>query len=205
MPRTRIKICGVRSLEIANSAAEAGADAIGLIRVAGSPRFVDAEAALRIVESLPPWVTPVAVFADATPDEILGTWPHDWIQLHGRELDVDRNLSGRAVIKAVSAALTDDAILWWDAHPLVRALLVDAPTPGGGTTFDLRRLESLRPRLGKPLVLAGGLHAGNVAEAIQVVRPWAVDVSSGVEQERGIKSAERIREFCAAVRRADLG
>ena len=197
--RTRIKICGVRDVEMALHAARCGADAVGLVRVASSPRFVDAETALAVAAALPPWVAPVVVHADADAQEILEGWPHDWIQLHGAEPDIDPMLAGRAVIKALPANLSDEAILWWDRHPRVRALLIDAPRPGGGEPFDHGRLAALRPSLAKPLILAGGLSASTVGEAIHRLRPWAVDVSSAVERSRGCKDPGLVREFCAAV------
>jgi len=201
--RTRIKICGVRTLELALVAAEAGADAIGLLRVPGSPRTIDAETALAVAAALPPWVAPVAVFADLPAAEVVGEWPRGWIQLHGCEQEIDTALIGRSIIKAVSVTLADDAFRRWDGHPHLRALLIDAPTPGGGVPFDLRRLEGLRGELRKPIILAGGLSPVNVGAAIRSLRPWAVDVSSGVEHRRGEKDPHLIREFCAAVRAAD--
>jgi phosphoribosylanthranilate isomerase len=188
---------------MALAAADAGADAIGLIRVAGSPRLVDGDTALSIAAALPPWVAAVAVFADAPAEQILAAWPHDWIQLHGTEAEIDPALAGRSIIKAVPATLSDETLRWWDGHLRVRALLIDAPTPGHGLPIDLSRLEHLRGELRKPLILAGGLRPANVGAAIRSLRPWAVDVSSGVERHRGEKDAGLIRELCAAVRAAD--
>jgi len=196
--RARIKICGVRDAAMALHAARCGADAVGLVRVPASPRYVDADAAIAIAAALPPWVAPVAVFADADTQEILETWPHDWIQLHGAETDIDPLLAGRSVIRAVPASLPDEDILRWDRHPRVRALLVDSPRPGSGEAFDHGRVIALRPRLSKPLILAGGLGPQTVGEAIRRVGPWAVDVSSAVERTRGCKDPELVRAFCAA-------
>ncbi|MFO0872664.1 MAG: phosphoribosylanthranilate isomerase [Phycisphaerales bacterium] len=198
--RVRIKICGVRTAEIVQVAAEAGADAVGFVLAPGSPRRIDAETAVDLAATLPPWVAPVAVFADAEVDEMLGAWPHDWIQLHGREADVHPALARRSVVKAVPITVGDEELLRWDAHPRVRALLVDAPRAGAGETFDLAPLVRVRARLGKPLIVAGGLTPRNVARIIREVHPWAVDVSSGVESSRGTKDASLIREFCDAVR-----
>jgi len=209
--RTRIKICGVRTLDIAEAAAEAGADAIGLVRVERSPRFVDAVAAAELAAMLPPWMAAVAVYADADPVQIVDEWQtiavRPWIQLHGRETEVGEPLHGMRVIKALPVDASSAMIRRFDDDPLVAAMLIDAPVPGSGVAFDHRRftesLDELGGPLHTPLILAGGLDPENVAAAIRAVRPWAVDVSSGVESSRGVKDSGRIREFCAAVREAD--
>ena len=203
--RVRVKICGVRTEEIAQVAADAGADAIGFVLVAASPRSIDAPLARAIADTLPPWVAPVAVVADMPGAAIVDAWPSGWVQLHGHEHDVAGELANRAVIKVLTAAsIVDgaDELLRWDDHPGARALLVDAPRAGSGEAFDLAPLARIRDRLRKPLILAGGLTARNVGDAIRAVRPWAVDVSSGVESSRGVKDVGAIRDFCRAVRDA---
>jgi len=204
--RTRIKICGVRDLETAQIAAECGADAIGLVRVDASPRAVDSLRAAELAANLAPWVAAVAVYADADAAVIASEWHHatirPWIQLHGREERVDSPLRGLQVIKALSIDESAESFRRWDDDPLVAALLVDAPTPGAGFAFDHEAFIQLRESLRSPLILAGGLTPENVGTGIRTLRPWAVDVSSGVESSRGVKDASLIREFCAAVREA---
>lgn len=200
--RVRVKICGVCSAEIAMVAAEAGADAVGFVLAPGSPRTIDASRAQAIAATLPPWVAHVAVFVDMAGSAIATAWPRGWVQLHGREQTVADELAGRAVIKAVSIADGTDELLRWDDDPRARALLVDGPSAGGGEPFDLGPLMRVRDRLRKPLILAGGLTPANVGNAIRAVRPWAVDVSSGVESSRGVKDPKAIREFCWVVREA---
>lgn len=201
--RTRIKICGVRSEAIVQAAARSGADAVGFVRVPTSPRFIDAASARRLAALLPSTIAAVAVHANADPGEIAYEWPHGWIQLHGAELEIDERLAPRTIIKALSIAAGEAAILHWDRHPQVHAVLIDAPNPGAGETFDHGQLAALRAELTKPLILAGGLTPENVGRAIHALRPWAVDVSSGVERVRGEKDAALIDAFCAAVRAAD--
>lgn len=201
--RTRIKICGVRCEAMLLTAARCGADAVGFVRVASSPRAVDATTARRLAALLPPWIAAVAVHADGDASTILDEWPQGWIQLHGDERSIDDRFAQRSIVKALSIAAGEEAILRWDSDPRVQAILVDAPTPGSGEAFDHAPLVALRPRLSKPLVLAGGLTPENVGRAIHALRPWAVDVSSGVERQRGEKDAGLIDAFCAAVRAAD--
>ncbi|MFI4860175.1 MAG: N-(5'-phosphoribosyl)anthranilate isomerase [Phycisphaerales bacterium JB063] len=205
MTRTRIKICGIREEAAARAAVNAGADAIGLVFVASSPRAVDIPDAARVVGSLPPWVEPVGLFVDAEAEHILqvcrATGVHS-VQLHGREpLSLLDSLPGLRVIKALPFdpdAL--DSALAWDADPRVSALLFDAAQGGSGETIDWHALAAVKPGFSKPIILAGGLSPGNVAEAIEVVGPYAVDVSSGVEASRGEKDAGLIDAFCKSAR-----
>jgi len=201
--RTRIKICGIRDVETALAAADAGADAIGLVRVSTSPRVVEIDTARRIAHAVPPFVTPVVVTADAGPDQLLAEWPHDWIQLHGAETAIDAIFGGRRIIRGLPLAVGEGELLRWDRDPLIAALLIDAPRPGSGEPLAIDDLIALRPRLRAPLIVAGGLTPSSVTAVIRALRPWAVDVSSGVESSRGVKDLGRIREFCAAVRAAD--
>lgn len=218
MAQTRIKVCGVKSVEIAEAAAEAGADYVGLNFVEASPRYVEPDAACEIVAALRagrPRVTPVGLFADHSADHVnavarrvgLGT-----VQLHGsptfENVDYMLQLPGLQIIKAL-------AFRGGPVDPQFRQfrfpdmLLFDAPavagakTSGGsGRTLDWHRLVPYVRPIQRPVFLAGGLTPDNVAEAIATVRPWAVDVSSGVERERGVKDAGLIRRFCDAVREA---
>jgi phosphoribosylanthranilate isomerase len=229
-PRTRVKICGLRSLEAAQVAAEAGADAIGLIFVPGTPRYIEPEQAHAIVCQLPAFLEPVGVFVDRPAQEIrriARTVGLRTVQLHGDEpVEVLSELEGLRVIKAFSFRVDDveaRARPWLNAHPIPpAAVLFDAPPPpdvnpqtpatqtgGHGVRFDwdaLARWWADQPEARRvPLALAGGLTAGNVGLAISKVRPWAVDVSSGVEAAKGVKDPQKIRAFCLAAQRADDG
>lgn len=205
--RTRIKICGVKDEETALHAAECGADAIGFVFVRSSPRFVDPQEAQSILLALPPMVSTVGVFMNHSPDafgDIEEQCPTTHSQLHGNEDEKTVGACG-PVIKAVryDAATIAAELDRWDNCADVEAILIDGPAPGEGVAFRWEDLPPLLEEIGKPIILAGGLNAGNVAEAIRIVRPWAVDVSSGVESARGVKSPELVEAFCEAVRRAD--
>ncbi len=219
--RTKIKICGVRDVSTARVAAEGGADFIGLVFVPRSPRHVTDEQAMEIADSLDTSVAAVGVFKDTPPSEIerlaeaVGLAA---VQLHGDYTPEDvRRLAPIQVIGAISFEEGFEPVLraWIEARKdlwNLMAVMVDTPDPtrlGGGTgkTFDWDRLRKTLDRVGpgSPLVLAGGLTAENVQQAIQVVHPWAVDVSSGVERERGVKDHGKIQAFCEAVRSAALG
>lgn len=204
----RVKICGVTRVEDALAAAHAGADAIGLVFYEKSPRHVSLEAARAILARLPPFVTSVGLFVDATPEAVravLAALPLDLLQFHGEEPPEYCRAFGRPYIKAVRVRPGVDLVEWAARFADSRGLLLDAyveGTPGGtGRVFDW----SLIPRdLPLPIVLSGGLAADNVEEAIRRVRPWAVDVSSGVEAAKGIKDAARIAAFMRGVRNADV-
>ncbi|MFO0832817.1 MAG: phosphoribosylanthranilate isomerase [Phycisphaerales bacterium] len=203
--RTRVKICGVRDVETAQAAAAAGADAIGLVFVEESPRYVDPDSAFEVMSALPPFVASVGVFRDIDVDgfaDIEGLCPTQYTQFHGDEDVATVKGCGPDVIKAVRfdpLTIARD-LLKWASLDEVCAVLVDAPTPGAGQAFDWRELEPHMGLITKPIILAGGLTPDNVAEAVRVLRPYAVDVSSGVESERGVKDTGKIRAFCAAVR-----
>lgn len=216
---TRIKICGVNDPTTAAIAAEAGADAIGLVFVDGSPRRVSIERASEILDGLPAFVEPVALFVDAPTERIRSTAATlgiRTVQLHGNEpVDDLRVLQPLRVIKAVPFRGGDSAraeSARWLGLDNLAGLLFDAPAQtvampgGGGRAFDWAALtesrDTERPQAA-PLILAGGLNPRNVAEAIRTVQPYAVDVSSGVESKRGVKDPELIREFCAAVSDTD--
>ena len=212
MARTRIKICGVRDLETALVSIEAGADAVGLVFAAQSPRVVDFETASGIASALPAFADAVGLFVDPSLEDVeaaLDRVPLDAVQLHGDEdeglVEAVANLGVR-VIKAArfeekaSAALLER----WNHMPALSALLLDGSPGGGGLSFDWRVLARLMDAAYHPIVVAGGLEPDNVAKAIRTIEPYAVDVSSGVERERGVKDHERIARFCLAVQLADL-
>lgn len=203
MPRTRIKICGITREADACAAAEAGADAIGLVFHPDSPRYVSLEQARRIREALPPFVTAVGLFVNASSrfvEDALAHVPLDLLQFHGDESAAFCSGFGHPWIRAVR--VRDSRVVAAAENTYYRALglLTDAYDPdcygGTGTTFNWDWLPAT-PSM--PLILAGGLTADNVGEAVRRVRPWAVDVSGGVESEPGIKSHQRINEFVREV------
>ena len=217
--RIRVKICGITRPEWARAAADAGADAIGLV-FAKSPRRISADQARRIVQALPPWVAPVGVFVDEEPAQVCETAAAaglTTVQLHGTEPpEMLANLQDLKVIKAFrigSAQDAEDARAWRkECEKRGRtpdAYLVDARVPGGPKGGTGRPADwALAARLVRegfwPLVLSGGLSAENVAEAIRTVRPWGVDSSSGTEGAPGKKDTEKIRAFVEAVRQTDV-
>ena len=204
--RTRIKICGLTRPQDVDAAVEAGADAIGLVFYEASPRYVTLDAAQRLVSRLPPFVTPVGLFVNAQREDIdraLQALPQLILQFHGDETPSDCQTFARPYLRAVRMAvgvdLLDSAAQYFDAQ----ALLLDAHVQGyggSGKVFDWSLIPDHVPR---PVVLSGGLYAGNVTEGILQVRPSAVDVSSGVEVSKGIKDPLAMRQFCEAVREAD--
>jgi phosphoribosylanthranilate isomerase len=205
---TRIKICGITRLEDAQAAVEAGAHALGFVFYAGSPRCVGSQAAAAIVRALPPFVTSVGLFVNADPDEVnavLSAVPLDLLQFHGDESAAYCRRFARPFLKAVRVAPDTDLLECSREFAHARGLLLDAHVDGsyGGTgkTFDWDRIPAT---LREHVVLSGGLTPQNVFSAIRAVRPWAVDVSSGVEASKGIKDAEKIRQFISEVKRADV-
>lgn len=221
--RTRVKICGITERDHGLAAAHAGADAIGLVFWAGTPRRVSAERARAIAAAMPPFVSLVGLFVDPDPAHVRATLAAvalDVLQFHGAEPPELCRSFGRPYLKAIAVRpetgeprLLECAVRYGDAA----GLLFDAPPadglPGGtGRTFDWSALSArLAQRLARPIVLSGGLHPGNVAAAIRAVRPWAVDVSSGVEAAgadgrplKGIKDPVRIAAFIEEVRNADV-
>jgi len=205
--RTRIKCCGMTRVEDALLAARLGADAIGMVFTARSRRRVGIAQAQAIRQAVPPFVTTVALFMDDDPgfvDEVAMAVQPDLLQFHGGESDDWCAQFGHPWLKAVAMGEGESALAQLQAHPGATGLLLDGhglgEAGGSGKTFDW----SLMPRdLAQPLILAGGLHAGNVGEAIRIARPWAVDVASGVESAPGIKDPDRLAAFIAAVRAAD--
>ncbi|NMZ12455.1 phosphoribosylanthranilate isomerase [Pseudomonas proteolytica] len=204
MSGVRSKICGITRMEDALAAVEAGADAIGFVFYAKSPRAVTVQQARAIIAGLPPFVTTVGLFVNASAcelNEILDAVPLDLLQFHGDETPDECAGYHRPYIKALRVKAGDDIAASCAAYAGASGILLDAYVegiPGGtGEAFDW----SLIPQgLSKPIILAGGLCAENVAQAIAQVRPYAVDVSGGVEQGKGIKDSAKIRAFMQAVR-----
>ena len=206
MHRTRIKICGITRVADALAAAQAGADAIGLVFYAPSPRAVSVELAREIVRELPPLVGVVALFVNAEASrvrEVLDVVRPGLLQFHGDETPEQCEAHGHPYLRAARMHAGLDLLDFQSRYAHARGLLLDAFVEGfggGGETFDWSLIPT---NVGSPIVLSGGLHAANVAQAIRRVRPWAVDVSSGVERAKGVKDAAAMRAFCAAVRAAD--
>lgn len=205
--RTRIKICGLtREADVA-AAVEAGADAIGLNLYAKSPRHVTLERAVQLARTLPPFVTPVLLFVNATLtaiDAACKALPQALLQFHGDETPAECDAAMRAYLRAVRMAAGVDLLDCVQRFPNAAALLLDADVEGyggGGKRFDWSLIP---PDAKTPLVLSGGLSPANVIDGVLAVRPYAVDVSSGVEAgEKGVKDAALMRRFCEAVREAD--
>jgi len=204
--RTRIKICGLTREADVDAAVAAGADAIGFVLYPHSPRHVSVDRAAELARQLPPFVTPVCLLVNATPELVkaaVRALPQALLQFHGDETPADCRAAGRPYLRAARMApgfdLLDFAVRFSDAQGLLVDAFVDG-FGGGGKAFDWSLLPPSVPR---PLVLSGGLTPANVIDGVLRVRPWAVDVSSGVESAKGIKDAALIRQFCDAVRDAD--
>jgi phosphoribosylanthranilate isomerase len=205
---TAVKICGIARIEDALAAARCGAHAIGLVFYRPSPRYVAPSLAREIIQALPPFVTPVGLFVDASAQEVqdvIAVAPVVLLQFHGAESPAFCRGFGLPYMKAVRVRSGVDLLQYAHDFHDAKALLLDAFVEGthGGTghCFDW----SLVPRTRvQPIVLSGGLDAGNVTGAIRQVRPWGVDVSSGVEASPGIKDAAKIAAFMSGVRDADV-
>ena len=204
--RTRIKICGLTREQDLDAAVAAGADAIGFVLYDKSPRYVDAARAATLARRLPPFVTPVLLLVNATPAQTqaaLAAVPQALLQFHGDESPAQCEAPGRPYLRAARMAAGFDLLDFVQRFASAQAALLDAPVEGyggGGKVFDWSLIP---PSVPLPVVLSGGLNAANVIEGIARVRPWAVDVSSGVESSKGIKDAELMRRFCDAVHEAD--
>ncbi len=204
--RTRIKICGLTREADVDAAVEAGADALGFVLYPRSPRHVSIERATELAQRLPPFVTPVALFVNADAAQIAAAVqaiPDLLLQFHGDETPADCRVPGRPFLRAARMSPGFSLLDFAAQYPHARGLLLDAHVEGfggGGKVFDWSLIP---PNVPRPVVLSGGLHAGNVIEGIFQVRPSAVDVSSGVESAKGVKDAAAIRRFCEAVREAD--
>ena len=204
--RTRIKICGLTREEDVDAAVQAGADAIGLVLYPKSPRHVSLERAVALARRLPPFVTPVGLFVNATADEVrcaCEAIPHLVLQFHGDEAPEACEAHGRPYLRAARMAPGFDLLHFVQRFATAQGVLLDAHVEGyggGGKVFDWSLIPSDVP---SPVVLSGGLNPANVTDGVLQVRPWAVDVSSGVESAKGIKDAVAMRRFCEAVREAD--
>jgi phosphoribosylanthranilate isomerase len=205
--RTRIKICGfTRDVDVDNAVA-AGADALGFNLWPGSSRHVSLQRAADLIARLPPFVTPVLLFVNAAPGEISAATallPQALLQFHGDETPEQCRAAGRPWIRAARMSPGFDLLDFAARYAGAQALLLDAHVAGyggAGKVFDW----SLIPRgVPLPVGLSGGLNPANVIAGVLDVRPWAVDVSTGVEVSKGVKDAALMRRFCEAVRQADL-
>jgi len=206
--RVRIKICGITRPEDAAAAVAAGADALGFVFFTSSPRHVSAEQAADIIRGLPPFVSAVGLFVNATAAEVravLDVVPLSLLQFHGDESNDFCIGFGRPWIKSLAMKPGQDIQAAIATYPDASGILLDTWHPdlrgGTGQTFNW---ASFPAEAGKPLILAGGLTPDNVGQAIQLTRPYAVDVSGGVEKAKGIKDARLIEAFVAEVKRADV-
>jgi phosphoribosylanthranilate isomerase len=206
--RTRIKICGFTREADVQAAVAAGADALGFVLYAKSPRAVSLQRAAELAQGLPPFVTPVLLFVNATSVEVAEArqaLPQALLQFHGDETGAEcRAAAGRHPwIRAARMAPGVDLLDFAARHHGAQALLLDTHVEaygGSGKVFDWSLIP---PSVPLPVVLSGGLNPANVTDGVLRVRPWAVDVSSGVEQAKGVKDAGLMRRFCQAVRAAD--
>jgi phosphoribosylanthranilate isomerase len=204
--RTRIKVCGLTREADVDAAVAAGADAIGFVLYPRSPRAVSPARAGELARRLPPFVQPVLLFVNAAPAEVaagLAAVPHALLQFHGDESPAQCDAAGRPYLRAVRMAPGVNLLDFALRFPRASGLLLDAHVEGyggGGKAFDWSLIPGGVPA---PVVLSGGLNPASVTDGIARVRPWAVDVSSGVESAKGIKDAALMRRFCEAVRDTD--
>lgn len=201
--RTRVKICGITRVEDALAVVAHGGDAIGLVFYEKSPRYVDVRRAAEIVAALPAFVSAVGLFVDAPAEQVRAVLREvrlDVLQFHGDESPAYCAQFGLPYLKAVRVRAETNLVQYATDYAEAKGLLLDAFTegvPGGtGQVFDWRLIPA---ELSRPVILAGGLNAANVAEAIRRTRPYAVDVSGGVEREKGIKDADKIAAFMRGV------
>lgn len=205
---TRIKICGITREQDVLAVANSGADALGLVFYEKSPRHLSLQQAAQLACAVPPFVTVVGLFVNQTVDylrEVLAKVPLDVLQFHGDEAPEFCAQFGKPYLKAIRVKPGVDLLQCASRYASAQGLLLDAfveGTQGGtGESFDWALIPHDLPL---PVILSGGLHAGNVATAIKQVRPYAVDVSSGVEQAKGIKDAAKVAAFINEVKRADV-
>jgi phosphoribosylanthranilate isomerase len=206
--RTRIKFCGMTRIDDVRLGVDLGADAIGLVFAPRSPRRLEPAQALRLRAALPPFLAAVALVMDPEPSllrTIVQTVRPTLLQFHGSEPAEECDRAGLPYLKVVPMAIPEGAAIHAARYPHAAGLVLDGHAAGEAGGSGRRFDWTLAPRgLDRPLLLAGGLTPDNVYDAIRVVRPYAVDVSSGIESEPGIKDAEKMRRFVEAVRRADL-
>ena len=197
--RIRVKICGIARVEDAQDAVRCGADAIGLVFYPDSPRFVSVEQARSIADAVSPFVTVVGLFVNPDPVQVRGVMdrlPLGLLQFHGQEANTDCKAYGLPFIKSIAMHEGTDSRAVMEGYPDAAGFLLDAWQPqthgGSGVSFDWRQVPENPPA---PLILAGGLTPGNINAAIKSVNPYAVDVSSGVEQSPGKKDDRLVKEF----------
>ncbi len=207
MSRTRVKICGITREQDLASAARHGADAIGLVFYPSSPRYVQLDQAEKLASLVPPLLSVVTLFVNPEPAQVRAViarvHPH-LLQFHGDETPAFCAEFGVPYLKAARMKPGLDLLQYARDYAGARGLLLDAHVEGyggGGATFDWGLIPASLPL---PIMLSGGLNPENVAEAVRTVRPWAVDVSSGVESAKGIKDDARIAAFCEGVKHADV-
>ena len=205
---TRIKICGITRVQDIEAVASYGAEALGLVFYEKSPRCVTAQQAVQLVQALPPFISVVGLFVNAEAAfvrEVIDQVPLSVLQFHGIESPEFCMQFGKPYIKAIRVKVGVDllqcAALFHTAQGLLLDAHVDGKEGGTGATFDWTLIPS---KLALPVILSGGLHTDNVAQAIKQVRPYAVDVSSGVEASKGIKDAAKIAAFIEEVNNIDL-
>ncbi len=205
---TRVKICGITRLQDALAVAEGGADAIGLVFYAPSTRYVSILQAAALVRDFPPFLTTVGLFVNADAEyvrEVLAQVPLDVLQFHGDETPEYCQQFGRPYLKAIRVKAGVNLVECATRYSTAQALLLDAYVegiPGGtGAVFEWNLIPKDMPM---PLILSGGLDDDNVAEAIEQTRPYAVDVSSGVEVSKGVKDAAKIVAFIKKVKSTDV-
>ncbi|WP_415912043.1 phosphoribosylanthranilate isomerase [Neptuniibacter sp. QD37_11] len=207
MNRTRVKICGITNIEDALAAITAGADSLGFVFYAPSPRAVEVEQAAEIIAKLPAFVTTTALFVNAERefiDRVIEQTRIDLLQFHGDETEAFCSSFSRPYIKAIRMKPELDLTDTVEQFTSAQAILLDAYRPGvpGGTgeAFDWDRIPTPHPAT---IILAGGLNCDNVAEAVKTVKPYAIDVSGGVEKSKGIKDTDKINRFINEVTRAN--
>lgn len=200
--KTRVKVCGITRLNDALNALESGVDALGFVFYAPSPRAISAKDAQKIIENCPPFFTRIGLFVNAKAQEVQSVLKEvrlDVLQFHGDETNEFCSQFNLPFIKALRVRNTQELVAQDLCFPNALAFLLDTYNPekmgGTGEVFDW----SLIPKLSKPIILAGGLNAQNVASAIDSVKPYAVDVSGGVEQAKGIKDRQKVQQFMLEV------
>jgi phosphoribosylanthranilate isomerase len=206
--RTRIKVCGITNHDDAQAAVDNGADALGFIFVKDTPRYIDPDDAAAIMFNLPPMVSAIGVTRDLTLDEFCDveqTCPAHTFQLHGKEPISLVQQCGPGVIKAFKyeQVTIQSQLDRWAKVDEVDALLIDGSDGGEGKSFDWTYLAPLIENYNKKIIIAGGLNDSNVTEVIKTLKPFAVDISSGVESEPGVKDHTKIAKLCAAVHAAN--
>jgi phosphoribosylanthranilate isomerase len=207
MVRTRVKICGITREQDATAAVQLGADALGLVFYPKSPRHVTLAQARNVAIAVAPFVTVTGLFVNASEDhirDVLANVPLGLLQFHGQETNEQCNCFGLPFIKSIAMQRETDLLSLMSGYPDAAGFLLDAWQPelhgGGGVAFDWQQVPEVIP---VPIILAGGLTPGNVATAIGSLQPYAVDVSTGVEVDKGIKSREKIEAFMREVRNSE--